>query len=461
MKYKDIDYKGVEEKFGRTAIQRFWESETGRFILAMCEPMPEAEIIKMVTEWCAMKKVGENNKVLEQNSKDGDSMSALTAKMNKKKRAEESKPLADIYRPSFSGMCKETTKLALRRLNRQSYAGMDVESTGSDSNHEFEDNEEDEEEDTDDGVTDNNNVEVDDEVKDDADDEVNTIKEGRDKIERLHFIEGPESTSPDARTIPMDSKTVTMTAKESFIRDRKTMSMMVTNVLTRPKQYKFAKLFMFSIAQLSGFFEGDLMDWGRWEVMLKVQLPSYSLVHPSRVMLDNVTNLRLTRFNFLIHRSTNRGKYVNYVYVAKDKDLNNDDFVLYADRTFWTQDSVGYLRGEVVWKQSVPTKIKPTLEEIEATNFFPKRFDHVCIRDKDYHWTIQEVNWTVQAGQEKCMYMGMHYIKHSTKKTKINMVVREDGLIVCVKKCSNDTVMVANMPFIGRKIATPKKRRTK
>ena len=51
MKYKDIDYKGVEEKFGRTAIQRFWESETGRFILAMCEPMPVAELIKMVTEW--------------------------------------------------------------------------------------------------------------------------------------------------------------------------------------------------------------------------------------------------------------------------------------------------------------------------------------------------------------------------------------------------------------------------
>ena len=58
------------------------------------------------------------------------------------------------------------------------------------------------------------------------------------------------------------------------------------------------------------------------------------------------------------------------------------------------------------------------------------------------------------------MYMGMHYIKHSTKKTKINMVVKDDGLIVCVKKCSNDSVMVANMPFIGRKTTTPKKRRT-
>ena len=122
--------------------------------------------------------------------------------------------------------------------------------------------------------------------------------------------------------------------------------------LTRASQYKYAKIFKVAIAHLSGYFDFDPSEWGRWSVGLQVPQQNAQVGHPVNVLQDSVQNLNYIRLNFSIVKLGLRTEraFVPYVYIAKEA-VDRSNFVLFADRTFWAQDSVGYLKGKVVWSQ--------------------------------------------------------------------------------------------------------------
>ena len=100
-----------------------------------------------------------------------------------------------------------------------------------------------------------------------------------------------------------------------------------------------------------------------------------------------------------------------------------------------------------MWSQEKATERRPSLKEVRATKFVPNRTTHFFIRAKDYRWTIQEIQQI--SGTPVNLEMGLHYIKNTRNVKKANMIVKEDGLVVCLKKTSNGKMMIAEMPYVS------------
>lgn len=233
--------------------------------------------------------------------------------------------------------------------------------------------------------------------------------------------------------------------RAQYILDRSSTTCFMKMLKNRNESYEHASIFHKALCGFSGFFpKNETGEVGKWRTGHWVELPANEIGHPVVIARANASNLSLIRIELRILKSSTRNQnlFIPWVYVAKQE--HNNLFALFTNKTFCLHDTLGYLRGDIIWTQSSATKKKPVKKEVDVDIIATR---DVWIRLQNYVWSVQRL--PILSNDTQPLFMGLHFMKSTNQPEKANAMIEDDGLVFLLRKIQSGTMIVAEVPFVN------------
>ena len=158
---------------------------------------------------------------------------------------------------------------------------------------------------------------------------------------------------------PIDTKRKSLD-RDEFIRVHSNVEAYKEYLLS-VQHYAQAHAYINSLVKLSGFFsfsDKKVSKSGQWEKRFVHKLKDSKMLSPFDIPLDELKNVRSKKVTWRIYfnlvKALKKEKVLTgWTYMAQStrKINNKETFGIFADKTFSKNDTVGFLRGKVIYTQ--------------------------------------------------------------------------------------------------------------